>query len=271
MTSARGVTVGGGTIINSGTIEGDNINGGGSRGITLAGLDTNSDGATIPTEGIYADTTVINSGLIRGETGAAIAVTGAANAYTVTIINEAGGVIEGGGSDAAIYTGGNDSTIINYGTITADSSGLAIDLGSGNSSVEILGGSAVVNGNMDGGTGTSTLRIAPGSGDSFTYDDVISDFASVTIDAGTVTLNGVNTYTGTTTIDADGTLVVDGSIASSSTVTVEDGGTLTGTGTVSTTVVASGGTLEPGTASTPGTSLTIDGNLVFAIGLHLSH
>jgi uncharacterized protein with beta-barrel porin domain len=243
---SEGVTVGGGTINNSGTIEGDNINGGASRGITLAGIDKDSNDNPIPTQGIYADTTVTNSGLIRGETGSAIAVTGAANAYTIEIDNLAGGVIEGGGSDAAIYTGGNVTTIINYGTIEADGTGDAVDLGSGNSAVQILGGSAKVTGNMDGGTGTSTLLIAPGAGNSFTYDDVISDFASVEIGDGTVTLNGANTYTGTTTVD--------------------DGGTLAGTGAVSNAVVKAGATFAPGASGTPGTSMTVNGTLAFESG-----
>ncbi len=37
--TSEGVTVGGGTIVNSGRIEGRNTNGGASRGVTLAGLD----------------------------------------------------------------------------------------------------------------------------------------------------------------------------------------------------------------------------------------
>ncbi|MEJ0003958.1 MAG: hypothetical protein WDN30_10880 [Pararobbsia sp.] len=139
--TSEGVTVGGGTIANSGTIEGDNVNGGASRGITLAGLDKDPvSGAAIPTEGIFANTSITNSGLIRGQTGAAIGVTGAANAFTVTITNLAGGVIEGGGTaEAAIFTGGNATTLIDMGTITADTNGKAIDFGSGDSALRILG------------------------------------------------------------------------------------------------------------------------------------
>ncbi|MGF6573256.1 outer membrane autotransporter protein [Paraburkholderia sp. GAS333] len=220
--TSEGVTVGGGTIVNSGTIEGINsatnadgtANTGTGRGITLAGLDKDpTTGDAIPVQGIYGDTTVTNSGLIKGDSDSGIAVTGAATAYSLTITNLAGGVIEGGGATAAaISTGAQNSTVIDYGTITADSSGRAVDLGSGNSTLEILGGAAVINGSISGGTGTSTLTIIPGAGNSFTYHDSISNFASVSIGAGTVTLYGASTYVGTTTLSG-GTLVLGNSSA----------------------------------------------------------
>ncbi|WP_144113246.1 autotransporter domain-containing protein [Paraburkholderia sp. BCC1886] len=220
--TSEGVTVGGGSIVNSGTIEGINsatnadgtVNTGVGRGITLAGLDKDpTTGDAIPVQGIYGNTTVFNSGLIKGDSDSGIAVTGAATAYTLTITNLAGGVIEGGGTTAAaINTGAQNSTVIDYGTITADSSGKAVDLGSGNSSLQILGGTARINGSMSGGTGTSALTIIPGAGNSFTYGDTISNFASVAIGAGTVTLYGANTYTGVTTL-TDGNLVLGNSSA----------------------------------------------------------
>ena len=220
--NSEGITVGGGTIINSGTIVGLNsstnadgtANTGIGRGITLAGIDKDpTTGNAIPIEGIYGNTTVTNSGLIRGQSDSAIAVTGAANAFTVTITNLAGGTLEGGGATAAaVSMGANNGTLINYGTITADSSNLAVDLGSGNSSLQILGGSAQVNGNVSGGTGTSTLTINPGSGNSFSYNGSMSNFASVEIDSGTTTLNGASSYTGNTTLNG-GTLVLGNSSA----------------------------------------------------------
>jgi autotransporter-associated beta strand protein len=220
--NSEGITVGGGTIVNSGTIVGLNsatnadgtANTGIGRGITLAGIDKDpTTGNPIPIEGIYGNTTVTNSGLIRGQSDSAIAVTGAANAFTVTITNQAGGTLEGGGATAAaVFMGANNGTLINYGTITADSSNLAVDLGSGNSSLQILGGAAQVNGNISGGTGTSTLTINPGSGNSFSYAGSISNFASVEIDSGTTTLNGASTYTGNTTLNG-GTLVLGNSAA----------------------------------------------------------
>lgn len=220
--TSEGVTVGGGTIVNSGVIEGSNsatnadgtANSGVGRGITLAGIDKDpTSGAAIPVQGIYGNTTVTNSGLIKGDSDSGIAVTGAASPYSLTIVNLAGGVIEGGGATAAaIDTGAQNATVIDYGTITADSSGRAVDLGSGNSGLQILGGAAVINGGISGGTGTSTLTIVPGAGNSFTYGGTISNFASVAIGAGTVTLFGANTYSGATTLSG-GTLVVGNSSA----------------------------------------------------------
>ena len=207
--TSEGVTVGGGSIVNSGTIEGDNVNGGIGRGITLAGLDKDPvTGNAIPVQGIFADTSVTNSGLIRGQSDSAIALTGAATSFNVTLTNLAGGTLEGGGSAAVVSTGAQDATVVNYGTITADGSGKAVDLGSGHSQLQILGGSAVVNGDISGGTGGSSLLVAPGSGNAFSYGGVISNFASVATGAGTVTLTGANTYTGDTT--ATGTRLVLG-------------------------------------------------------------
>ena len=215
--NSEGITVGGGTIVNSGTIVGLNsatnadgtVNTGIGRGITLAGIDKDpTTGNAIPIEGIYGNTTVTNSGLIRGQSDSAIAVTGAANAFTVTITNLAGGTLEGGGATAAaVNTGANQATVIDYGTITADSSNLAVYLGSANSNLQVLGGSAQINGNIDGGTGSSTLTITPGANNAFSYSGSIIDFASVTIGAGITTLNGVSTYSGNTHLTG-GTLVL---------------------------------------------------------------
>lgn len=236
--TSEGITVGGGTIINNvgGIIRGSNsatnadntTNIGISRGITLAGVDKDSSGNPIPVEGIYADTTVTNYGLIKGDTGAGIAATSAAGSrFALTINNMIGGVIEGGGSEAAISTGTNDVTVNNYGTLAATGTGKAVDFGSGSSTLNILGGSASITGDISGGTGTSILNITPGSGNSFSYSDVISNFSTVNIGAGTVTLGGANTYIGATNVTNGGTLVMsDNAAIAAGTTTIDSSSTL---------------------------------------------
>lgn len=225
---SEGVTVGGGTIINSGTIEGDvaagNTNAVG-RGITLAGIDTSGTPAPI-----YANSVVTNQsgGLIKGQTDSAIVVGGAASGFTVTINNNAGGTIQGGGTTyAAIRTGADNDTIVNAGTINGASSGKAIDMGAGNNSLFITGGAASVTGDISGGVGGSNaMTLSPGSGGSFTYSGAISNFDTVEVQSGTVTLSGVSTYAGTTIVTG-GTLVLNGANRLSASSALDlNGGTL---------------------------------------------
>ena len=265
--ASEGVTTGGGTITNSGTIEGDvaegNVNAVG-RGITLAGVDTSGT-----PEPIYADTTVTNSGFIRGQTDSAIVVLGAASGFTVTINNEAGGTIEGGGDTAAaIQTGADDDTLNNAGEVIADASGKAIDLGDGDDTLNITRGT--IQGDISGGTGTNTCTIDPGAMH-FTYTGSISDFESVEIKSGVASFFGASTYTGTTTVSG-GTLIAansTGSATGSGTVQVT-GGTLGGTGTIGGAVTIGGGSgsgaLAPGTHPQQEATLAIQGSLTFQTG-----
>jgi hypothetical protein len=109
---SEGVTVGGGTIVNSGTIEGSvaagNTNAVG-RGITLSGNDRAGGGR----DPIYGDATVTNQagGLIKGDSDSGIAVVGAnVSGHKVTIDNQAGATIKGGGTTAAAIDASNAST-----------------------------------------------------------------------------------------------------------------------------------------------------------------
>lgn len=212
---SEGISVGGGTITNSGLIEGlvkaGNTNAVG-RGITLVGNDV-AGSTTGAREALYGNATVVNmaGGVIRGQTDSAIVVGGPASGYTVSITNNAGGLIQGGGKTAAaIQTGFDNDTLINGGTIDGSSSGKAIDLGAGNNTLKIVGGSAVVLGNISGGVGgVNTMTIDPGTGNAFSYAGSISNFASVAVQSGTVTLSGVNSYSGVTQVNG-GTLVLAG-------------------------------------------------------------
>ena len=262
--ASEGITTGGGTITNSGTIEGDVAEGNANavgRGITLAGIDTSGT-----PEPIYADSVVTNSGLIKGQTDSAIVVLGAASGFTVTINNEEDGTIEGGGDTAAaIQTGADNDTLNNAGAVIADASSKAIDLGDGDDTLNITGGT--IQGDISGGSGTNTCTIDPGPGH-FTYTGSISDFDSVEIKSGVVSFFGASTYTGTTTISG-GTLIAansTGSATGSGAVQVT-GGTLGGVGSIDGAVtIGGGGALAPGAPPENEASLAIQSTLTFQSG-----
>ena len=230
---SEGITVGGGTVVNSGTIEGlvatGNTNAFG-RGITLSGNDVLTGPLVGTREGLYGHASVTNQsgGLIRGQNDSAIVAEGAASGYTVTIVNMAGATIRGGSATAAAIRGGADKTdIANSGLIDGSSGGKAIALGSAQNTVTISGGAASVLGSIDGGSGGSnTLTLAPGAGNAFGYDGAISNFATVEVQSGTVTLTGVSSYSGSTVLSG-GTLVLDGAnrLAAASALAL-NGGTL---------------------------------------------
>ncbi len=232
---SEGLSVGGGTIVNSGTIEGlvaaGNTNALG-RGITLIGNDISSGPLAGTREGLYGNAVVTNQagGLIRGQNDSAIVSVGSATAsgFTVVINNNAGGVLQGGGTvNAAILTGPDGTTINNAGTINGSSSGKAIAMGSGNNTLNITGGSAVITGDINGGSGgVNRMTVTPGAGNSFNYGGAISNFDSVDFGSGNVTLSGANTYAGITRING-GLLTLDGAnrLATGSALAL-DGGTL---------------------------------------------
>jgi hypothetical protein len=204
---SEGVTVGGGTIVNSGTIEGSvaagNTNAVG-RGITLSGNDRAGGGR----DPIYGDATVTNQagGLIKGDTDSGIAVVGAnASGHTVTIDNQAGATIKGGGATVGAIDASNsfdNVTITNAGTIDGSSSGKALVLSqNSHNTVTISGGAASVFGNMDGGAGgVNKLNFDIGKGNSFSYSGAVTNFADAEVMSGRTNLSG--SIAGPLTVDA---------------------------------------------------------------------
>lgn len=213
---SEGISAGGGTIINSGTIEGlvapGNSNAVG-RGISLLGNDVESGPLAGTREAIYGNAVVTNQagGVIRGQGDSAIAVDGPASGYTVVINNNAGATIVGGGAgNAAIRTGADNDTINNAGVIDGSANGKAIDMGAGNNTLYVSGGSAVILGDINGGSGGSnTMTVNAGAGNQFNYAGSISNFDKVEIQSGHVSLSGVSGYTGMTTLSG-GVLTLDG-------------------------------------------------------------
>jgi hypothetical protein len=196
--ASEGLSVGGGTITNSGTIRGSvaagNNTGAVGRGITLTGNDLAGGGR----EPIYADATVTNQahGLIQGDTDSGIAVVGAtASGHEVTIDNQAGATIKGGGTTVAAIDASSsfdDVTITNAGKIDGSSSGKALILSqNSHNTVTISGGAASVLGDMDGGAnGANKLNFDIGKGNSFSYTGAVTNFANTEVVSGRTNLSG---------------------------------------------------------------------------------
>ena len=108
------------------------------------------------------------------------------------------------------------------------------------------------------GTGTSETQVQQGA-----VANMTTAVSVTKTGAGTVVMNGTNSYAAATAVDA-GTLEVTGSLTNSA-LTVNSGGTLSGTGTVAQlATVLGGGTLAPGAASPAGTGILSLGGLSLA-------
>lgn len=245
---AQAISIGGGTIINNAT--------GQIVGSTLLADAPNGDTTRIG-EGILADnssggnavaiTTVTNDGLIRGKTGAGIRIIGT---FADTITNNASGTIRGAGTGAAIQTGDGGDTITNNGAIIGDN-GSAIAMQAGNDILNIQGGAASITGSIDGGTGTNTMNITLGAGNTFSYSGTITNF-NTSVQSGTFNYTGASTLGGNVTVDG-GTFKSNGGNVTG-TVTVNSG-TVSGTNLSGVALsIGAGATLSPG--NSPGTLST---------------
>lgn len=233
-----------GEITNYGIIEGI-----GAKGV-------GSDGLTNTAQGI-----AIGGGMIDNKAGAIIRSTGdgilvdnssQGPAFGVININNAGTI---SGDRYGIYINSTlDNVITNSGTITGGN-GQAIVFGSGNDTLNIRTGS-VINGTVDGGGGYNRISLS-GTG---TFAGAIN-FQTLSVDDGTWTLTGTQSYSDGISIANGAKLNAAGTIGGL--ITVSSGSQIGGSGTLSALLVNSGGTVAPGNSI--GT-LTITGNITFNAG-----
>lgn len=151
----------------------------------------------------------------------------------------------------------NGALTLNNATLTtgaASKTSIASDVASA--------GTSRIAGSLFLGNKTRTITLNTAT-DTLTVTGVVSGTPTVGLTeagAGTLTLQGKNTYTGPTILNG-GTLVLTGTQATSS-VVVNTGATLAGTGAVSQLMVL-GGTVSPGTSTTVG-AVTTTGPVTFA-------
>ena len=217
---------------------------------------TNNAGASITGgNGIHSQSgaaNVTNSGSITSTSDIGIY-----GDFGSTVTNNAGASISGGTYGIVVANG---SSVFNAGSI---SGGFAAIQFSGSGNTLTLAPGSVITGNVLG-TGNDTFQLGGSGAASFDVSQLgdaaqYQGFGSFNkIGSSTWTLIGTSTFTGPVSVDA-GTLSVNGDISSASGVTVNAGGTLAGNGIVGTTTI-NGGTLAPGNSIG---LLTVRGNLAF--------
>lgn len=256
--SGNAVSVGQGasrTVINSGEIHADRTTGF-STGVLVQGgpatITNNATGViTGGYNGIYASASAIltftNNGSITSVRGPAVESGGGG-----TFINT--GTIQSG-VDGMKITGA--ATVTNTGTIGSTGAGRSIMFSGAAAHTLNLGTGSVLNGNVQGGTGTDNLVLQGNGTESIAK---FLSFETLSMQGGAWTLTGAGAFTTSATVQS-GVLSVNGTLTSP-TVTVQNGGTLGGTGTV-VGAVTNNGIVAPGNSI--GT-LNITGNYTQASG-----
>ncbi|MBB4837361.1 autotransporter-associated beta strand protein [Sphingomonas kyeonggiensis] len=249
----------GATNVSAGTLrlDGGSITGGGALSV--------ASGATLDVNGgSLVAGTLSGAGRVLLGSGS-LSAGGSANSSFTGVISGTGSLVKTGTGTLTLgaantYSGG---TTVTGGTLAA---GIANAFGSGVLTVTAPGAVNLANfattvgglagdGNIALGSAVLTVNSVNGS----SYSGVLSGTGRlVKSGAGTLTLNGANTYTGSTTIN-EGLLVVNGSLAG--TLTIGANGRLGGSGRTGSLSVT--GTVAPGNSI--GT-LNVAGSLTFAAG-----
>lgn len=288
---ADGIAAGGGTIINhaGAVIYGD------AHGILIDdGNDWSKDPSnprityntgnttgrgTGGTNGVNgAKAYIVNDGSITGNKGIAIGLVGN---YDDTLINNASGVITGGAQatltgqggstvpGAAVQMGGGNDTLINYGRIEGKN-GLAIDMGDGDDSLQLLGGTVI--GTINGGAGIDTLT----TGGTQTFAaGVLSGFENYIVRDGVTRFNYDLGTVSNMTVNQGAVLQVNGAFGTSGNLAI-NGAFQAAEGTATRTInvggnlsVGSNGTLQVAVAGPQADRINAAGSATLANGATL--
>lgn len=286
------------TAGSAGTVSISNKVGTGATNIVIAdnsSTETTSGNAASGTLDLRGHVATVNAGSVRigrvaagsnvGSTAGTLSFD--AGTFTVDTLNMAPKTGSGTGTaNATVNVGGGSFTVNIGGSFTLGSQATAgksvatLNLTGGlfTSNVDILAGAGTTTSTikLDGGTldmtghalGSASVAIDALNFNSGTLKNVlqINNGAALTkATAGTLILDGTNSYSGATNV-TDGKLVVNGNISTSSLTTVSSGATLGGSGTVGAAII--NGTLAPG--NSPGTlaftnTLSLNGATVMEI------
>jgi autotransporter-associated beta strand protein len=222
----------GGTTISAGTLQ---IGNGGTTGSINGNIDNNGALVFNRSDAVNFSGTISGSGSLTQQGTGTLIVTSANTYAGRTLINGGALALSGAGSIAS------SSNVTDNGTldISATASG---------ASIASLDGSGTVN------LGSRTLTLATASG---SFSGVINGSGGLSLQSGSETLTGANTFIGTTTINSDSALTLGngGSLASD----VVNNGTLafepSGTSTFADSISGNGVVLQNGSGI-----LILDGN-----------
>jgi uncharacterized protein with beta-barrel porin domain len=172
---------------------------------------------------------------VQGTGTSGVAIQGAGiNSFTN------GGTIVGA---TGVVTSAGSTTVTNAGSLTG-TGGTAVSFAGGNNLFVMSGSTAVLSGQANG-SGTDTFRFAGTGSNSFDASQIGAGWTLLDKTGSSIwSLTGTSTYAGPVTVNG-GTLAVNGDLTSASSLTVNAGGTLGGSGFAGA-VAINGGTLAPG-------------------------
>lgn len=228
---------------------------------TISGADQGVD-ARIFSGANTSDVTVVVNGNVTANLVGVIAATGGTGNVNVSV--GAGATVQGtttfgvgvsGNATNAVTNSGaiigdtglvtvlGSTTVTNAGSITG-TGGSAVNLGGANNLFVMTGPAATLTGRAVG-SGTDTFRFAGAGSNSFDVSQIGAGWALLDKTGSSIwSLTGTSTYAGPVTVNG-GTLAVNGDLSSAGSLTVNAGGTLGGSG-IAGAVAINGGTLAPG-------------------------